>query len=204
MMERQVDELQIAGTLEHVITVGSKLPSFRLADTLGKQISSKTLLKRHSLVLFFYRGTWCPFCNAELESLVGAEATIRSFTAQLVGITPQRPEMVEAVRVVRNVGFPILIDRGNEYAASLGLCYGFPGYLRSLYQEIFNTDLSKVNAGSDWQLPVAARIVVDRLGVVRLVEASLDYRTRPPLDHMLDVLRRLAAIQDAGPVPGGQ
>jgi peroxiredoxin len=111
--------------------------------------------------------------------------------ANLVAISPQLPEHNRELIRSRQLTFEILTDRGNEVAARFGLRFALPDYLRQLYGK-FPLDLEKFNGDASWTLPIPARFVVDRQGIIRAAESDPDYTTRPEPEATLDALRALA------------
>lgn len=115
---------------------------------------------------------------------------IQALGATLVAISPQLPEHSHELIERRHLTFEILSDRGNEVAGKVGLRFSLPDYLRRIYRT-FPLDLETFDADASWTLPMPARFVIDRQGVIRAAEFDPDYTTRPePLDT-LEVLRRL-------------
>ena len=114
---------------------------------------------------------------------------ITALGATLVAISPQLPEHNRELIKHRQLGFEILTDRGNEVAAQSGLRFALPQYLRDLYAT-FPLDLAKFNGDASWTLPIPARLVIDRDGVIRYAEADPDYTTRPEPSETIAALRR--------------
>ncbi len=111
--------------------------------------------------------------------------------AQLIAISPQLPEHSRELIERRHLTFPILSDRGNEVAARFGLRFAMPDYLRTLYGT-FPLDLEKFNGEPSWTLPIPARFVIDRQGIIRAAESDPDYTTRPEPRDTLEALRAIA------------
>jgi len=109
-----------------------------------------------------------------------------------VAISPQLPEHNRELIKHRQLSFEILTDRGNEVAAQFGLRFALPQYLRDVYAT-FPLDLAKFNGDASWTLPIPARFVIDREGIVRSAEADPDYTTRPEPSETIAALRRLRA-----------
>ena len=107
-----------------------------------------------------------------------------------MAISPQLPEHNRELIRSRELGFPILTDRRNEVAARFGLTFTLPDYLRALYAT-FPLDLAKYNGDASWTLPMPARFVIDRAGVIRSAESDPDYTTRPEPEDTLAALRAL-------------
>ena len=107
-----------------------------------------------------------------------------------MAISPQLPEHNRELVRSRALGFPIITDRGNVVASQFGLTFALPDYLRALYAT-FPLDLAKYNGDASWTLPMPARFVVDRAGIIRSVESDPDYTTRPEPEDTLAALRVL-------------
>ncbi len=107
-----------------------------------------------------------------------------------MAISPQLPEHNRELIRSRALGFPILSDRGNEVATKFGLTFTLPEYLRAVYRS-FPLDLAKYNGDASWTLPMPARFVIDRRGVIRSAESDPDYTTRPEPEDTLAALRAL-------------
>jgi peroxiredoxin len=101
--------------------VGQTAPSFALPDASGVTTHSDEYLQRGALVISFYRGLWCPYCNIELEALQETVADIRATGAELVVISPQTAANSRRSARVGRLNFQLLIDKGNEVAAEFGL-----------------------------------------------------------------------------------
>jgi peroxiredoxin len=103
---------------------------------------------------------------------------LKELSATLCAITPQLPEAIRTLVERHKLGFDLLTDRGNEYAAQLGLRFALPEDLKQVYLS-FGNDLAQRNGEPSWTLAMPARLVVDRQGIVRVVDADPDYRYRP-------------------------
>jgi peroxiredoxin len=107
-----------------------------------------------------------------------------------VAVSPQLPEHNRELIRTRHLTFEILTDRGNEVAAKFGLRFSLPEYLRQVYRT-FPLDLEKWNGDASWTLPVPARFVIDRQGIIRMAESDPDYTTRPEPQDTLDAVRSI-------------
>jgi peroxiredoxin len=192
-MERNIEEIRSDGTLERVLKPGQKAPSFTLSDQHDATVSSAELLAKGPLVVSFFRGTWCPYCNEEIAALAQAYPQIREAGAELVAISPQSAENAHAYRNEHPVPFPILVDPNFAIAEAFGVSHRFPGYLQDLYKNVLDHDLTQVNAGKDWRLPIPARFVIAPDGTIVDVQADADYRFRPDPAATITVLTRLSA-----------
>ena len=117
-------------------------------------------------------------------------AGIKSLGATLVAISPQLPSHNRELIKSRGLTFPILSDAGNKVAARFGLVFALPDYLRAIYAT-FPLDLATYNGDASWTLPMPARFVIDRSGIIRVAESDPDYTTRPEPEDTLAALRAL-------------
>jgi peroxiredoxin len=191
-MHRATAELIASGAANRALKAGDKSPDFVLSDPEGQPVSSVDLLARGPLVVSFYRGVWCPYCNMELQALQAVLPEFERLGAGLVAISPQTA--VNSRRSVRQnaLGFPILSDARNEVAAAFGLRFSLPDYLIDLYKDLKN-DLPAFNGDPSWTLPMPARYVIGQDGTILYAEVNPDYTRRPEPEDMLPALRRAAS-----------
>ena len=127
-MHRATVELIASGAAQRARKAGDVAPSFSLKDPEGNVVNSSDLLKRGPLVLSFYRGVWCPYCNMELQALEAARAEFDRYGATLVAISPQTaPNSRKSVRQ-NKLSFPILSDVKGKVGAAFGLRFNLPDY----------------------------------------------------------------------------
>lgn len=189
-MRRATRELIESGAAAQALKAGDKAPLFTLNDPQGYPVSSAELLSEGPLVLSFYRGVWCPYCNMELQALEAALRDFQALGANLLAISPQTaPNSRKSVRQ-NNLSFPILSDSHNNVAAAFGLRFALPDYLVELYQTLKN-DLPQFNGDESWTLPMPARYVIDQKGIIICAEVNPDYTRRPDPEDMLPSLRRI-------------
>lgn len=190
-MRRATAELIASGAAGTALKAGDKAPAFTLNDPNGQPVSSAELLSQGPLVVSFYRGVWCPYCNMELQALEATLPEFRALGASLVAISPQTA--VNSRKSVRQnaLSFPILSDTHNDVAAAFGLRFELPDYLVELYQGLKN-DLPAFNGDPSWSLPMPARYVIGQDGLILYAEVNPDYTRRPEPEDMLPALRRAA------------
>lgn len=181
-----------SGIADQVIKVGETLPEFTLSDTNGNIISSKELLAKGPLALSFYRGIWWPYCNVELEALQEIYSDILDLGGSLIAISPQLTKYTKQVVKKHNLTFPVLADKGNEYANELNLVFTLPEKLKELYTS-FGTDLTRFNGDDSWKLPMSGRFLVDRNGVIRNIDVHPDHTIRPEPIEIIDFMKSMAS-----------
>lgn len=188
-MNRAIKELIQSDPACRALKATDFAPSFVLEDTEGQRVSSTTLLAEGLLIVSFYRGSWCPYCNMELEALQAAQPKFQRFGATLIAISPQTAVHSRKSMRQNRLTFPILSDPGNEVAAAFGLRFRLPDYLVKSYQEL-KIDLPLFNGDSNWTLPMPARYVIEADGTIVYSEVNPDYTRRPNPEELLPVLER--------------
>ena len=192
-MHRATAELIASGAAERAKKVGDKAPAFALKDPDGNVVSLAELLKKGPLIVSFYRGVWCPYCNMELQALEAAKPAFDKLGASLVAISPQsQPNSRKSVRQ-NNLTFPILSDSKGEVGAAFGLRFNLPNYLIELYKGLKN-ELPAFNDDPSWTLPMPARYVIGRDGTILYADVNPDYTHRPEPEEMIPALRRATSV----------
>jgi peroxiredoxin len=179
-----------SGQAERALKAGAKAPEFTLQDPEGRPVSSRDLLSKGPLVITFYRGVWCPYCNMELQALEAALPEIRARGASLVAISPQTPANSRRSERENKLSFPILSDAKSQVAAAFGIRFALPDDLVQVYKG-FKNDLAVVNDDPSWVLPMPARYVIGRDNTIAYAEVNPDYTRRPEPSELLPVLDRL-------------
>jgi peroxiredoxin len=192
-MHRATAELIASGAAKRAAKIGDQAPAFALADPDSHEVSSTDLLSRGPLVVTFYRGVWCPYCNMDLQALQAALPEIEKYDAGLVAISPQTAANSRRSMRENKLTFPILSDPRNEVAAAFGLRFRLPDYLVNLYRNAFKNDLAVVNGDPSWTLPVPARFVIAQDGTILYAEVNPGYTRRPDPQELLPALQELRA-----------
>jgi peroxiredoxin len=195
-MHRATAELIESGQAQRARKAGDTAPEFTLKDPVGQDVSSRDLLAQGPLVVSFYRGVWCPYCNLELQALQAALPEITARGASLVAISPQTAPNSRKSQRENKLDFPILSDVKSEVAAAFGIRFALPEHLVEVYKS-FKNDLPTFNDDPSWVLPMPARYVIGTDGVIAYAEVNPDYTQRPDPSELLPVLGRLRAAKAA-------
>jgi peroxiredoxin len=195
-MHRGTAELIASGQAAAAKKAGDKAPEFTLNDPDGNPVSSRELLAKGPLVISFYRGVWCPYCNLELQALQEALPLINARGANLVAISPQTAPNSRKSQRDNKLQFSILSDEQSKVAALFGLRFSLPDYLIDLYKS-FKNDLPAFNNDPAWVLPMPARFVIGTNGIIAYAEVNPDYTQRPDPSELLPVLDRLKTAKAA-------
>ncbi len=186
-VDRAAEELQNSGFTEQALKVGDQAPLFELPDGDGMAWRSEELLRRGPLVIVFYRGRWCAYCNAQLAALQEVHQQLAAAGASLVAISPQTKKHSYMTRDMHKLRFPVLSDEGNQVAYKFGLVYRVPAELQTMYETIY-TKLPGYNGDQSWELPLAAAYVVRPNGIISYVRIDADWRQRPEPGEMLKLI----------------
>lgn len=193
IMHAATAELEASGQAERALKAGEQAPDFKLTDAEGQSISLNTLLKDGPLVLTFYRGVWCPYCNEDLKALEATASQIREAGASLAAISPQLAVSNRKAQRDNGLSFPVLSDHGNTVAAAFGLRFKMPDSLIDLYKNRFNNDLAIVNGEPSWTLPMPARYLIAPSKTIIYSEVNADYTRRPDPSELLPLLQQQVA-----------
>lgn len=180
VMASDTEKLAASGISERALKPGQRMPSFSLPDATGKTVTSAELLANGPVVISFYRGNWCPYCNLELRALQAQLADIEAAGATLVAISPELPDQSLSTQEKHDLKFPVLSDIGNAVARQFGLVFELDASVRPIYAA-FGVDLQSHNGDGSFELPLPATYVVDRDGTVlnRFVNANYRERLEP-------------------------
>ncbi|WP_417221377.1 peroxiredoxin-like family protein [Achromobacter spanius] len=191
-MHRATAELINSGAAQRALKAGDMMPAFTLDDAEGKPVSSADLLRQGPLVVTFYRGVWCPYCNMDLQALQAALPAVQEAGAKLVAISPQLAANSRKAVRQNALTFPILSDSHNDVAAAFGLRFELQDYLVDLYKSLKN-ELPAFNGDASWTLPMPARYVVAQDGTIVYAEVNPDYTRRPEPSDMLPAIAQAVA-----------
>ena len=193
IMERHIAQLR-TGAIQHtMLKVGDKPPSIVLGNAKGERVDVGALLKKGPVIVTFYRGGWCPYCNIELKAFQDVLPQITAAGASLVAISPEKPDDSLSTAEKNALTFEVLSDVGHEVGRAFGLVYEFTNELRGAYEN-FGLDIpAKNGAPGQWALPVSATYVIDANGTIIYAYTDADYRDRADPKDVLAVLARRAA-----------
>ena len=167
------------------------IPAFVLLRCLRPPSPSSDLLGHGPLVISFYRGDWCPYCNLELRALERASKEIATLGGSIVAISGQRPDSALDLTEKHALSFPVLSDVDQRVIRAFKLRYDIPSELRAMF-EARGSDMSKRNADGSWTLPISATYVTDRDGTIILARADAEWRVRLDPDDIVEVLAKLS------------
>ncbi len=177
IMKNAIKELENANLAKRAYKKGQELPPIALPNAKGDIVNIQEVLKNNKVVIAFYRGGWCPYCNLELKALQEKLPEIEAKGAKLIAITPETPDQSLTTTEKNELSFDILTDANNEVARTLGLAFKLPSELVNLY-ETFGIDLNKSQGVASNELPIAATYIVNQNGTIAYDFIEEDYKLR--------------------------
>lgn len=189
-MGKATQDLASSGILDRSLKAGDRAPNFTLPNAIGNAVELNALLAQGPVVVSFYRGQWCPYCNLELRALQQALPAIQQQGATLVAISPQTPDNSLSTAEKNELSFEVLSDAGNNVAREFGLVFQLPAKIRHIY-EGFGIDLPGHNGDETFELPVPATYTIAPNGTVTSAFVNADYTQRLDPTEIIATLKAL-------------
>ncbi len=171
---------------------GETAPDFELPDARGRLVRLSERLGAGPVILSFYRGGWCPYCNLELRAYQRRLPSLHAAGGDLIAVSPQSPDGSVSTAEKHGLEYDVLSDRGSAVAARYGVAFTLPEPLRELYMELGHS-LPEHNGTSDWQLPVPATFVIAPDSRIVLSHVMADYRERLEPDTAIQAVRDIVS-----------
>ena len=184
LMNTTNEELIAQYIKDNALQIGQKVENFSLANHNGENIELADLLKKGPVIISFYRGGWCPYCNLELKALNDYLPQFKTQSAQLVAISPQLPDETLSTAQKNDLEFDVLCDVSNKVAEQFGLLFTLDERIQALYTQ-FGIDFEHYYGDKSFKLPLPATYVINQEGVITYAFLSEDYTLRAePIDVM--------------------
>ena len=187
LMNTTNEELIAQHIQKNALQVGDKIENFILPNHLGKNIELADLLDKGPVVVSFYRGAWCPYCNLELKALNDFLPQFKTKSAQLVAISPQLPDQTLTTAQKNELEFDVLSDVGNKVAQQFGLLFTLDKRIQELYTG-FGIDFEHTYGDKTYQLPLPATYVINQEGVITYAFLNEDYTLRAEPSDVMSAL----------------
>jgi len=187
--QQGIKEVSESGVLESALKEGDTMPSFELPDANGKMVKSGDLLAKGPLVIVFYRGAWCPFCNLYLHSLEAYRPEFESLGASLVAISGEPPDRSLSVVEKDSLTFTVLSDTSFLAARKFGIVYELPKVVEDVMLN-FGLNMKEYYGTPKAELPLSATYVVDKEGQIIYSFLEADYKVRAEPADIIAALKR--------------
>lgn len=190
---RTLEQLRQQGVPAGSIKVGDTMEDFTAPDATGRQVALAELLATGPVVLVFYRGGWCPYCNLALRTYQSELLPeLAAFGARLVAISPQTPDESMSTTEKAGLAFTVLSDAGSRIAHDIGIAFQ-PAEEILAAQRSLGLDIADGNAEGSRQLPMPTVLIIDTDRSVRFVDIQPAYTSRTEVADILHALADLAA-----------
>ena len=182
-----IDAMVSGATPYTPIALGETVADFTLDNQNGQARSLSGALEKGPVILFFYRGEWCPFCNLQLKHYQESLARFNNAGASLIAISPEKPDHSIVAAEKHNLGFDILYDIDDAVGETFGVSVHIPDeHIDAL--KGFGLELPEWNGTQSWTLPVPGVFIIDRDFKVKWRFVEANYRIRAEVDEILAAL----------------
>lgn len=186
----KTQELVNTGIADKALHNGDKIPQITLPNVNNKEVEVNKYLIEGPIVISFYRGSWCPYCNLELKALQDNLSEIEMAGGKLVAITPELPDNSISSVEKHNLKFEVLSDVGNKIAKEFGLVFNLAEELCPIYKQ-FDFDIPKYNGDETWSLPIPATYVINKDGVITDCFVDANYTRRMEPLSIIEALKKM-------------
>lgn len=182
--QNTITELLSKHSKEKHIQLAAKFPDFNLLNPYGKTIHLSDIHTEEKLIIAFFRGSWCPYCNLELQALESVYATIRSKNAVLIAVSPQLSVFNNQLTEHHQLSYPLLTDKNNTLAQQLGITFELPDFVRPYYKQL-GINLEDFNDDASHILPIPAIFVIDQNNTICYSHIDPNYMNRVETEALI-------------------
>ena len=181
-------QVAASGVMQSALKVGAKAPDFTATGAKGETVHLADMLKTGPVVLTWYRGGWCPYCNIQLKAMQQALPEMTSEGATLIALTPEKPDGSLSTAEKNELAFAVVSDPQLKVAHQYGVAYKLPDTLREMFKG--RLDLPAINGDDSWELPLAATYVIGSDGIISYAFVESDYTRRAEPSEVIAAVRR--------------
>lgn len=190
VMLKATKNLQEASLSKNALKVGDNAQSFTLPNAVGEAVSLDAVLEKNDFVVVnFYRGVWCPYCNLELKALQDSYTALKALNAELIAISPQTPDASLTTKEKNELAYEVLSDSENKIAKEYGLVFSLAEELRPIYKS-FGIDIPANNDEESYELPMPATYVINKNKEIIYSFIDEDYTKRSEPQEIIDVIEK--------------
>lgn len=184
------EELKRLSLSKDALKVSDKAINFELPNAVNKPVSLKEALKNNEFVVInFYRGQWCPYCNLELKALQTINDELAKLNAKIIAISPQTPDSSLSTKEKNELAFEVLSDKENKVAKEYGLVFSLAEELRPIYKS-FGIDIESSNKEDSYELPMPATYIINKNQEIIYSFIDEDYTKRSEPQTILDIIQK--------------
>lgn len=189
MYKDGLDAVSNSGILESAKNIGDIAPNFELENALGETVSLKSYLDKGPVVLVWYRGGWCPYCNLTLHHLQEELPNFKAEGANLLALTPELPDESINTSEKHDLEFEVLSDIHNKIAKEYGVVFKLTEEVAEKYNANFG--LNAHNGDTSNELPLAATYIINTDGTIEYAFLDADYRNRAEPSEITRFLKEM-------------
>ena len=184
---KRLEDLKIS---EDALQVGDTAPDFKLANAVGEEVSLyETLQDNDYVVLNFYRGAWCPYCNLEMNALRSINEEVKSLNGAIIAISPETPDLSLSMKEKHELEFEVLSDTDYKVEKEYGLVFSLSEKIRPYYESL-GIDIPTATKNSSYDLPMPATYVVNKNKEIIFAFIDEDYTKRSEPQDILDAIKK--------------
>jgi len=191
ILKKGMDNTEMEAIVKRAILLDDKAPNFTLSNHLGENVNLYKMLEEGPVVLTWYRGSWCPYCNMHLQYLQRNIPAFKELGANLLALSPEKPDNSLSLKEKHELEFEVLTDIDNKVAKDYGIVFKLIDEVSDLYKNTFKLDLESFNDTDSDELPIPATYVIDQSGTVRYAYVNPDYTQRANPDDIIKALKHL-------------
>ncbi|NLR92845.1 peroxiredoxin-like family protein [Flammeovirga agarivorans] len=182
-----LDAIEESGITSSAKNIGDIAPNFTLKNAVGENVSLSSYLEKGAVILTWYRGGWCPYCNLTLHRLQQELPNFKAAGANLLALTPEVPDKSLSTSEKHQLDFEVLSDIDNQVGKEYGIVFKLTPEVAKIYEEKFG--LSEYNGNQDNELPLAATYVINQQGEIIYAFIDIDYRKRAEPSDIINALK---------------
>lgn len=188
--QQATTELKAKHLEEQALKAGDKIPMFRLKNVYGNFVNIVDILKEGPVILNFFRGAWCPYCNLELRLYQKLLPQIKELGANLIAISPDLEQYSFTLKEKYQFEFEVVSDTNLTVSRQFGLVFQLDSKLIPIYEKR-GFDLAKYHGNSNFELPFPATYVVNQEGIITLAFVDADYQNRLEPTEALEAIKKI-------------
>lgn len=170
------------------LQVGDTVTDFQAMDQEDSTFNLNAALQNGPIVLVFYRGQWCPFCNRHLSDLQDSLSLITEKGGQVIAISPEKPEYLTKMREKTGASFTLLYDQGYKIAEQFGVLFAPDSATIRKYNTFLNANLQEAHGNDQELLPIPATYIIARDGTIVWRHFDPNYKNR---SSVMEILKNL-------------
>ena len=169
---------------------GDRIPKHELLDIFGNKKNISDYFGEGPVIISFYRGSWCPYCNLELSELAKSLERLKWLKCKLVAVSPELPDKSFSFKQKLGLDFDVLSDPNSEFAKKFHIVFQLNKEMIEVYKE-FGINIAESNGTKNSQLPIPASFIFDKKGILRYSFVKADYTERLSPETLIEEVEKI-------------